>query len=128
MAERIITPDWLILRQAIYGSHVTPLWPHKYAHRKKSAMIVLSGHFKALIFYKIFDVLNSVVITEDHCTLAHSRSIVCYLLSIRSFCCVTPNVFIEDYIYTKNYVNRTTLREVLRFLSQNLSKISLWGQ
>ena len=33
--------------------------------------------------------------------------------------------FIEDHIYTKNYVNRTTLREVLRFLSQNLSKISL---
>ena len=33
--------------------------------------------------------------------------------------------FIEDHIYTKNYVNRTTLREVLRFLSQNVSKISL---
>ena len=33
--------------------------------------------------------------------------------------------FIEDHIIKKNDVNRTTLREVLRFLSQNLSKISL---
>ena len=66
MAERIITPDWLILRQAMFGSRVTPLWPHKYAHRKKSAMIVLSGHFKTLIFYKIFDVLSSKFY-GDHC-------------------------------------------------------------
>ena len=59
MAERIITPDWLTLHQAMYGSRVTPLWTHKHAHGKKSAMIVLSGHFKTLIFYKIFDVLSS---------------------------------------------------------------------
>ena len=31
-------------------------------------------------------------------------------------------------IYKRNDVNRTTLREVVRFLSQNLSKISLLGQ
>ena len=30
----------------------------------------------------MFGVLNSMVITVDHCTLTHSRSIVCYLLSI----------------------------------------------
>ena len=66
MAERIITPDWLILRQAMYGSRVTPLWPHKDAHRKKSAMIVLSGHFKTLIFYQIFDV-PSYKLYGDHC-------------------------------------------------------------
>ena len=57
MAERIIAADWLILRQAMYGACV--LWPQKYAHGKKYAMIVLSGHFKTLIFYKIFDVLSS---------------------------------------------------------------------
>ena len=49
MAERIIAPDWLILRQVMYGSRVTPLGLYKYAHGKKSAMIVLSGHFKILI-------------------------------------------------------------------------------
>ena len=49
MAERIITPGWLILRQAMYGSRVTPLSPHKYAHGKKYEMIMLSGHFKTLI-------------------------------------------------------------------------------
>ena len=80
MAERIITPDWLILRQDMYGARVMPLWPHKYAHGKKSAMIVLSGHFKTLIFDKIFDVLSSKLY-GDHCR-SHSRSIVCYLLSI----------------------------------------------
>ena len=66
MAERIITPDWLILRQAMYGSRVTPFIPHTYAHGKKSAMIVLSGHFKTLIFDKIFDVLSSKFY-GDHC-------------------------------------------------------------
>ena len=70
MAERIITPDWLILRQAMYGSRVTPLGPHKYAHGKISAMIVLSGHFKTLIFYKIFDVLSSKFY-GDHCISLH---------------------------------------------------------
>ena len=70
MAERIITPDWPILRQAMYGSRVTPLWPHTYAHGKKSAMIVLSGHFKTLIFYKIFDVLSSKLY-GDHCRLLY---------------------------------------------------------
>ena len=41
-----------------------------------------------------------------------------------SFCIVRLKVFfIEDHI-KKNDVNRTTLREVLRFWSQNLSKIS----
>ena len=33
--------------------------------------------------------------------------------------------FLLRIIYTNNDVNRTTLKEVLRFLSQNLSKISL---
>ena len=32
--------------------------------------------------YKMFWVLNYMVITVDHCTLTHSRSIMCYLLSI----------------------------------------------
>ena len=52
-------------------------------------MIVLSRHFKTLIniFIKIFDVLSStfyvvMLITVDHCTLAHSCSIVFYLQSI----------------------------------------------
>ena len=45
----------------MYGSRVTPLWLHKYAHGKKSARIVLSGHFKTLICYTIFDVLSSKV-------------------------------------------------------------------
>ena len=58
MAERIITPDWIIPRQAMHGS--------KYAHGKKSAMIVLSGHSKTLIFYKIFDFLSSKLY-GDHC-------------------------------------------------------------
>ena len=60
--------SWLanILRQVMYGTRVTPLWPHKYAHGKKSAMIMLSGHFKTLIFYKIFDVLSSKLY-GDHC-------------------------------------------------------------
>ena len=108
--ERIITPDWLKLRQAMYGSRVTPLWPHKYAQGKKSAMIVLSGHFKTLIFIKslMFWVLNYMVITVDHCTLTHSRSIVCYLLSVwvDSTCyrntVVCPSSLICHYNY--NYI------------------------
>ena len=48
----------------MYGSRVTPLWPHKYAHGKKSAMIVLSEHLKTLMFYKIIDVLSSKL---NHC-------------------------------------------------------------
>ena len=37
-----------------------------------------------LIFCKIFDVLSSKLYGDhvDHCTLTHSRSVVCYLLSI----------------------------------------------
>ena len=67
MAERIIAPDWLILRQAMHGSRVTPFWSYKYAHRKKSPIIMLSKHFKTLIdIYKIFDVLSSKCY-GDHC-------------------------------------------------------------
>ena len=58
MAERIITPDWLILRQAMYGSRVTLSDRTNMHPERKYAMIVLSGHFKTLIFYKIFDVLS----------------------------------------------------------------------
>ena len=86
MAEIIIAPDWLIQRQAMYGSRVTPLW--SYAHGKKSAMIVLSGHFKTLINilwnpWCSVRVLNYMVITVDHCTLTYSRSIVCYIPGIK---------------------------------------------
>ena len=52
MAERIIAPDWLILRQAM-SDHVPRRSDRiqKYAHGRKSAMIVLSGHFKTLRKY-----------------------------------------------------------------------------
>ena len=43
---------------------------------------------------------------------------------LRFFYCATQRVFIEDHIFKKNDVNRTTLREVMRLLSQNLTNIS----
>ena len=97
------------LSQAMHGSRVTPFWPPKYAYRNKSAMIVLSGHFKTLLFYQIFDVLRPSVITVDHCTLTHSSSIVCYVLSIAiDFCykntvvCPSSLIFYHNYNYIHN--------------------------
>ena len=74
-------------------------------------------------FLKLVQILTLVLNIWREISLKDNTKIV------HPFFAYRLKVFLLRIIYkTKNDINRTTLKEVLRFLSQNLSKISLEGQ